>query len=137
MKRYNLQFISSMRCKLSVTFKSIRKITWIVKNLFSLVSDHDTLLKRISIWFIAGTPENYDIQLSSDLDRVPKNAVGNAVKKQAAVFETKLKQAVMAKANGPLKQAQGSLGDFNAMGINLDKRQNMGSGLLKELKLPF
>ena len=35
-------------------FKSIRAVIWIVKNMFSSISDHANLLKRISIGFIAG-----------------------------------------------------------------------------------
>ena len=86
---------------------------------------------------VAGTIEDYDIHLTSDLDRVLKDAAGNAVRKQAAGLEKELEKAIFAKVGGPLEQAKTSLGGLDAIASELTRRQNLGNGLLKDLKLRF
>ena len=86
---------------------------------------------------VTGILEDYDIQLSSDLDRVLKEAAGKTVQKQAAQLESELKSAVFAKVNGPLGEARDSIGGLDAIGDELTNRLNVGNGLLRGLKLPF
>ena len=86
---------------------------------------------------VAGTLEDYDIQLSSDLDRVLKEAAGKTVQKQAAQLESELKSAVFAKVDGPLGEVRDSLGGLDVIGDELTNRLNLGNGLLRGLRLPF
>lgn len=86
---------------------------------------------------ITGTLEEYDMRLTSDLDRVLKETAGKVVQKQAARLEKELKREIFAKVSPPLDQAKVSLGGFDAIGRELTSRLNLGNGLLKDLKLSF
>jgi uncharacterized protein (TIGR03545 family) len=80
---------------------------------------------------VTGTIDNYDVKIKSDLDRVLKQSVGSLAREESAKLEAKLKQAVFAKVNGPLKDSRGSLGGFGNIGDVLNKRLGSGSDLLK------
>lgn len=84
-----------------------------------------------------GTLEDYDIQVTSDLDRVLKSASSKVVQEQAAALEKELKKAISAKVGGPLEQTKGRLSALDAIGNELSNRLNLGNGLLSGLKLPF
>jgi uncharacterized protein (TIGR03545 family) len=95
---------------------------------------------------VTGSLEEYDIKLSSDLDRVLQSVAGKAVQKQAAIFENDLKREVFAKVNGPLGEARSSLVGFDSIEKELTSRLNLGNSLLASLgagstgsgfKLPF
>ena len=86
---------------------------------------------------IAGTLEAYTVKVTSDLDRILKSAVGSLVKKEAAKFQTALKQQISAQLQGPSQQAQGSLAGLGGIEEELANRLNLGDDLLKGLKLPF
>jgi uncharacterized protein (TIGR03545 family) len=95
---------------------------------------------------VTGSLEEYDIQLSSDLDRVLQSVAGKAVQKQAAIFENDLRREVFAKVNGPLSEVRGSLVGFDSIANELTSRLNLGNGLLGSMgtgstgsgfKLPF
>lgn len=87
---------------------------------------------------VDGTIENYDVKIKSDLDQVLKRSVGSIARKESAKLEAKLKQAVFAKVNGPLKDSKRNLGGFGNIGDELNGRLGSSSELLKGgLKLPF
>ena len=95
---------------------------------------------------VSGTIQDYDIQLSSDLDGILKKSVGKIIAKQTQQLRQKLSQAIMAKANGPLSDAEGGLSGLGGIDKELSKRLKLGSGLLgnlgkpggkKGFKLPF
>lgn len=114
----------------------------------SALSDINTLNLNADV---AGTLENYDIALSSDLDRVLKNALEKQVRARAAQLEKDLRAAVAARVNGPLADLKKDLGGFESIGGDLSGRLSLGSSLLKDttgttspkkkipgnLKLPF
>lgn len=79
---------------------------------------------------VTGPLDNYDVKIESDLDRLLKDAVGNAVKKEAAKLEKELKNAILAKVNGPLSQTKNSLSGFGNIGDELANRLKLGNGLL-------
>ncbi len=83
---------------------------------------------------IKGTLKNYTIDLTSDLDQAFAKAAGRAVSDQAAGFEKKLKEGVMAKVGGPLQATGKDMGGLNAIGQELTGRLNLGNGLLGNLK---
>lgn len=86
---------------------------------------------------INGTLEAYTVDVTSDLDRVLKSAVGNLVKKEAARFQAALEEQVTTRLQGPLAQAEGSLAGLGGIDSELTRRMNIGDDLLKGLKLPF
>ncbi|MCK4839654.1 MAG: hypothetical protein KAS94_12705, partial [Desulfobulbaceae bacterium] len=79
---------------------------------------------------ITGTIDDYDIQLSSDLDSILKQAVANTIKNQTARFEQDLKDGVMDRAKGPLAAATGSFSDFGTISKELTDRLQAGGKLL-------
>ena len=79
---------------------------------------------------VTGTIDAYDIQLSSDLDKILKQAVANTIKNQTARFEQDLKDGVINQANGPLAAATGSFSDFDGISKELTARLQAGSNLL-------
>ncbi len=116
--------------------------TMIVRALRSTLSD----VSRFSVQAdITGTLDDYQIKLSSDLDRVLSNALGKQVKKQARAFENKLKSAITEKVSGPMKETSESFRGLNTIGDEVTSRLNMGDSILKDskeglpggLKLPF
>ena len=74
---------------------------------------------------IAGTLEAYTVDVTSDLDKVLKSALGSLVKKEAVKFQAALKQQITAKLKGPMEQAQGSLAGLDGIGAAF---QTLGSG---------
>lgn len=95
---------------------------------------------------LTGTLDEYDIELTSDLDRVLKDAAGEILKEQTLTFEKELKEAVLAKTEGPMVKAKGGLSGFDDIGGELESRLKLGSSLLgsigrgkatKGLKLPL
>ena len=77
------------------------------------------------------------MDISSDLDKVLKSAVGQLVKKEVAKFQAQLEQRISAKLQGPMQQAQSSLSGLGGIETELANRLNLGDNLLKGLKLPF
>jgi len=94
---------------------------------------------------VTGTVENYDVKLTSDLDRVLKDVVGKQVQAQSARLEAQLQSAIAEKVAGPLAELKVSLGGLDNIGTELANRLNLGTDLLKGakggaaggLKLPF
>jgi uncharacterized protein (TIGR03545 family) len=78
---------------------------------------------------ISGTLADYDIRLTSDLDRVLKNAVENMVRKQAARLEKDLSSAINKKVSGPLKDLKSGFGGLAAIDADLADRLSRVSGL--------
>jgi len=114
----------------------------LAKAMASSLSD----IKRFNVKAdISGTLEDYDMQLSSDLDRVLKDAVGKQVKAQAALLEKELKAQISEKVDGPLADLKSSMGGLSTISSELSARLNLGNELLKDtkqsgrsgLKLPF
>lgn len=97
---------------------------------------------------VAGTIENYDLHLSSDLDRVLKDAVGRFVSAQAAELEKGLKYEVSKRTGGQLDGLKAGFGGLIDIDGEVKNRLNLGEGLLKDMakggapgfklpKLPF
>ena len=71
---------------------------------------------------ITGPTDNYQTQISSNLDDILKDAVGSIIKDQVAQFENKLRAAISDKVSGPLQEAKGSLGGFEVLGGEIESR---------------
>ncbi|NVM23148.1 MAG: TIGR03545 family protein [Desulfobacterales bacterium] len=103
----------------------------LAKAMASSISDMNALNIKAAI---SGTLADYDIDLSSDLDRVLKDAVGKQAKAQAARFEKELKAAISEKVSGPLAELKASHGGLHAVGSELAGRLDLGSELLKGME---
>lgn len=95
---------------------------------------------------VQGTPEDYKLRISSDLDRVLKDAAGAVVKEHTDKLEQKLKAAVYEKAGGPLKELKDSFSGMGGIGDRLSSKEGQFSDVSKEagqsggsgrIKLPF
>jgi uncharacterized protein (TIGR03545 family) len=95
---------------------------------------------------IKGTLNDYSISLTSDVDRVLRDAAARLVQEQSARLEKMLTSAIEEKTQGPLKNLQEQFGSLAGIGQELDGRKNEFSDLLKEallftskggIKLPF
>jgi uncharacterized protein (TIGR03545 family) len=114
----------------------------LMKALASAVSDIKAFGVKAQI---SGTLEDYDLQLSSDLDRVLKDAVRNQVKAQAVRLEKELQSAIFEKVGEPMADVETSLGGLGAVSSELSARLKLGDELLKRtrksgpsgMKLPF
>jgi uncharacterized protein (TIGR03545 family) len=78
---------------------------------------------------ITGPADNYQMQISSNLDDILKNAVGSIIKDQVAQFENKLRAAISDKVSGPLQEAKGSLGGFEGLGTDVESRISQLTGI--------
>ena len=103
-------------------------------NRFSLVID------------VAGTLDNYETNISSDLDQIMKTAMENLVKKEREALEKKLKSAVYAKFNRSYDDLSSNFDQLSLIDNELADRLDLGddlSGSLwekdnsKKFKLPF
>jgi uncharacterized protein (TIGR03545 family) len=100
----------------------------IAKAVAASLSDIKKLTVRADI---SGTLKDYDIQLSSDLDRVLKDAVGKQVKAQAARLEEDLRAVISEKVSGPMDDLKASLGGLDAIDSEFAARLDLGGDLLK------
>ncbi len=81
---------------------------------------------------IAGSLENYTMNVSSDLDRVLKNAVGSVVQEQGARLEQQLKSAIQDRTGTQLKDLRESFGGLNEQGGRIDEVEKRLNDVLQE-----
>ena len=95
---------------------------------------------------VTGTLDQYEVHLTSDLDRVLKEAAGKLVQDYADRITKELEAAVMAKVGGPLSELKGSFSGLGGVGDELAARLAQGAGSPKGspekllpggFKLPF
>ncbi len=93
---------------------------------------------------ITGTTKDYQLQLTSDLDRVLKNAVGKQVQSQLAGLERDLRGAIAKQVDKPLADLRASLSGLGGLDNELTARTGQLRNLLTSLpkaqgglKLPF
>jgi uncharacterized protein (TIGR03545 family) len=85
----------------------------------------------------AGTAADYEIDVSSDIDRILDNAVGNYARQQTQRLEKELKRAILAKADEPILSTRRSFNGFETIGDELQERLDIGQNLMGAQKLPF
>lgn len=103
----------------------------LIKAVNSSLSEIKSLNVNIDI---TGTLKDYDIRLSSDLDRILKNVIGKQLKEQTARFEKELKSAISEKMKGPLSALQTDLSGFDDISSEISSRLEEGNRLLKDIK---
>jgi len=102
----------------------------LTKSLSSAVSGISQLSVTANV---TGTLDKYDVELSSDLDRILQDAAGKMVNELAAKFGGELQVAISAKIAEPMKQLQETLGGFNAIGGDLGDRLGQHTEVLNSL----
>lgn len=99
--------------------------------LSSAASDISTLSVKADV---TGTIQQYDLKVSSDLDRILQEAAGNMVKNLAASFGKDLQSAISAKVAEPLKGLNTDLGGLGSISQDLTERLTEENDLLKILE---
>jgi len=79
-----------------------------------------------------GTLTDYAVSIRSDMDKMLSQSLGNVVADQAANLKTQLNQAITTKVSGQTDQAKSELAGFGGIQAEIEKRLNMGGGLLKK-----
>ena len=72
------------------------------------------------------------MKVSSDLDKVMKDAAGSMVREQREKLEKELKKAVQEKTEAKLAGLKGAMGGLGSQGGKLDGLQEKLNGLIKE-----
>ena len=83
---------------------------------------------------IAGTPDNFDIKVRSDIDDVLKAAVGTLVRDRMAVLETGLAEGIGAQVSGPLEKLKLAVKGLDVFGGELDTLNRRLNDLLTKWK---
>ncbi|MHB8845551.1 MAG: TIGR03545 family protein [Nitrospirota bacterium] len=81
---------------------------------------------------IMGTPEKYQVRISSDLDRVLRDAAGGVVREHRDRLEKELRQAIQEKTDKQLAGLKGDLGGLGDTGGKLDGVQDRLNNMIKE-----
>ena len=84
---------------------------------------------------VQGSLDDYALNISSDLDKVLKSAVGDLIKAEAEKLKTALSEQINAKLEGPMAQARSELTGLGGIEEALGKRMDIGNDLLKKIKL--
>ena len=106
----------------------------VVKAMGSVLENLSTLTANADI---SGTLENYTVMVKSDVDRLLKSAMSKVIDQQTAALKNQLKTQISAQLQGPAGEARGALGGFGDIQGELEKRLNVGGGVMGDLKLPF
>jgi len=102
----------------------------LTKALSSAVKDISQLALQADV---KGTLEQYDITVSSDLDRIVQNAAGKMVNELATKFGAELQSAISAKIAEPMKQLKTNMAGFDGLAGDLTERVTEHNDVLKSL----
>jgi uncharacterized protein (TIGR03545 family) len=127
---------TGLKATLNAAFRSVRIDTGTQQGGGAVLASLRSALSRVSNFSLTadidGTPGNYAVKVSSDLDRVFKDAVGRTVQEQSRKLEEELKTAVRTKTDGKLKDLKANLGGLNSLGGNIDQTGNQLNALLQD-----
>ncbi len=117
--------------------------TFFAQTLYLALSD----INRFSLMVdVAGTLDNYETDISSDLDQIMKRAMENLVKKEREGLEKKLKSAIYAKLKKSSDDLNSNFDRLSLIENELTSRLDLGNDLSgsflkkdnsKKFKLPF
>jgi len=82
---------------------------------------------------LRGTIKNQDIDISSNLDAVIKNAMGAQFKQKAQAFEKELNNKVEAKIKGLTAKLESQLGKFSGIQQNMDSKKKNAKESIKAI----
>jgi uncharacterized protein (TIGR03545 family) len=78
---------------------------------------------------INGPLNDYDVRMTSDLDRVLKQAIGRQVEKLTADFKGQLRDGIMQKLKNPMAETNGSMSGFDGITDEISSRLNLGDSI--------
>ncbi len=82
---------------------------------------------------VTGPLDNYNVKITSDLDRVLKNAVGKQIKDLSDEFQDKLRAGIQNKIKGPLGEATGSMSGLDNINQEIASRLKLGNDVSSSL----
>ena len=82
---------------------------------------------------LSGSLNDYSVRVTSDLDRVLKQALGRQVKKLTAAFEDQLRGGIMQKINTPLATTNDRMTELDRITEDISDRLNLGDSISKIL----
>lgn len=80
---------------------------------------------------ISGPFDDYKVSVSSNLDKILKQALADVVRQESQAFVAKLQDQINAKLQDKLKTSDLQVGGLDAISNELTKRLNLGNRLLK------
>jgi len=87
---------------------------------------------------VTGSLDNYAIEMTSDLDKVLKNAVGRQMQALTNEFQGKLRAGILDKVKNPIADASGSMSGLDSITQEISSRLNLGNDVIKnQLKISF
>jgi len=87
---------------------------------------------------VTGPLDNYKVKMTSDLDKVLKNAVGRQIKTLTNEFQDKLRAGISDKVKDPMADTSGSMSGLDSITQEISSRLNLGNDVLKnQLKIGF
>jgi len=87
---------------------------------------------------VTGPIDNYEIKMTSDLDKVLKNAVGRQMKALTNEFQDKLRAGILDKVKNPMADTSGSMFGLDSITQEISSRLNLGNDVIKnQLKIGF
>ena len=85
---------------------------------------------------VTGPLDDYKITMTSDLDKVLKNALGKQIKNLTTEFQDKLRAGITEKIKGPMAEASGSMSGLAGITQEISSRLDLGNNVLnKQLNL--
>ena len=87
---------------------------------------------------VTGPLDNYKVKMTSDLDKVLKNAVDRQIKTLTNEFQDKLRAGILDKVKNPIADASGSMSGLDSITQEISSRLNLGNDVIKnQLKISF
>jgi uncharacterized protein (TIGR03545 family) len=87
---------------------------------------------------VTGPLDNYKIKITSDLDKVLKNAVGRQMNTLTNEFQDKLRAGILDKVRGAMADTSGSMSGLDSITQEISSRLDLGNDVLKnQLKIGF
>jgi len=80
---------------------------------------------------VTGPLDNYKVRMTSDLDKVLKNAVGRRMQALTNEFQDKLRAGILDKVKNPMADASGSMSGLDSITQEISSRLNLGNDALK------
>ncbi len=101
----------------------------------SLARSMENALKDVNAFEIkvdiSGSKENYDMDVSSDLDEIIKNAIGQQVRQSIDKFEKQLEDRIKEKTTAKIAELESRFGKADQLQKKLDKREKLGDEQLE------
>jgi uncharacterized protein (TIGR03545 family) len=82
---------------------------------------------------VTGPLGNYKVKMTSDLDKVLKDAVGKQVNNLTNKFQDKLRAGIMEKIKGPMADTSGSMTALDSINQEISSRLGLGNDVSNDL----